>query len=180
MHLFFYCSFLCISAATQGSEEGSVEAETRDCSDSTVVVVLSDTEKSDVATGDVDDGDILGVSDDSMSSVHTTVLASLCDRDDHFDPHLPTGFDDISQASPAKDKVVEKETSDGKSEKKLPFEEGKSEKKVPTLVKKDGTESAEVSTPAAIVEIKTSSTSLEESLVILEDDKILRDLVSNL
>ncbi len=55
----------------------------------------------------------------------------------------------ISQASPAKDKVAEKETN-----------EGNSEKIVPALEKKDSTEGTEASKPTAISELNI----LEESL----------------
>ncbi len=55
----------------------------------------------------------------------------------------------ISQATPAKDVVVEKEIDDGKSEKKLPVDKWKSEKKLPALTEKESTESAEASKPTA-------------------------------
>ncbi len=98
------------------------------------------------------DDDLLRRSEDeeevySECSSHTMVGKKLTDSDKEFDLDLPTRYKVISQSTPAKDVVVEKNiydrksekklpVDDGKSGKKLPVEEGKSEKKVPALAKK--------------------------------------------
>ncbi len=107
-----------------------------------------------------------------MSAIGET----FSDRDEEFDPDLPTRYGDISQATPVKDVVVEKEIDDGKSEKKLPVDEGKSEKIVPALAKKESMESAEASKPTAKSEIKTPPINKEDSQVSLHDNKFLLDL----
>ncbi len=92
---------------TQGSEKRGVEAETRDGSDSTVVGNLSDSEQSTVvppgSSGEANDDNLLGVSDDSMGSVHTVLKETFSNGDEDFNPTLPTGYKESSQASPVKD-----------------------------------------------------------------------------
>ncbi len=117
------------------------------------------------ASSDANNDDLLGVSDDSMGSVHTVTKETFSDHDEDFDPTLPTGYKESSQASPAKDKVVEKNTDEGNSEKILP-----------TLEKKNSTEGSEASKPTAISEVNTSINILEESPKSLEDDSVLKEL----
>ncbi len=45
---------------------------------------------------------------------------TFSDRDEYFDPALPTGYKESRQASPAKDKLAEKDIDEGNSEKILP------------------------------------------------------------
>ncbi len=108
-----------MSATNQGSAERGVEAETRDGSDSTVVGTDSDlsTVVPPGSSGEANDDDILKVSDGSMASEHTVAKETFSDRDEDFDPDLPTGYTESSQASPAKDKVSEKDIDEGNSEK---------------------------------------------------------------
>ncbi len=90
-----------------------------------------------------------------MASEHTVVKETFSDPDEHFDPDLPTGYTESSQASPAKDKVAEKD-----------MDEGNSEKIVPALEKEDSTKSYEASKPTATSAVNTFLTKLEESLKI--------------
>ncbi len=87
-----------MSTANQGSDESGVESETRVSSDSTIVVI-SDSEKSvEVTLGsacEVTDDDLLRRSEDEEDvypecSSHTIVGDTLSDRDEEFDPDLPT------------------------------------------------------------------------------------------
>lgn len=133
---------------------------------------------------------------DASSQTHTLVPDTLSDRDDDFDPDLPTGFEEISQASPAKKTVVNEDTEEGKPAKEVPSHEGNSEKIVPTdegktskevpsaegnsekIVLKlatESTESAKVSKPKAKLEINVPTTE-EEILTRLHDDIFLSDL----
>ncbi len=137
-----------MSAATQGSEEGCVEAETRDGSDSSVVTEKESEKSVDVtprSSIDVTDDDLLGHSEDEEGeifldcSTHTLVQETLSDMDDDFDQDLSTEFGTIEQATPVKDMVVAKENTE--------IDNGKSEKKVPVLEKKESMESTEVSQP---------------------------------
>ncbi len=158
-----------MSATNQGSEERGVEAETRDGSDSTIVGTLSDSDVSTVvppgSSGEASNDDILGVSDNSMASEHNVVKETFSNRDEDFDPDLPTGYTESSQVSSAKDKVAEKD-----------IDEGNSEKIAPALEKKDSMMSAEASKPTATLEINTSLTKLEESLNSPGDDSVLKEL----
>ncbi len=104
-----------MAAATQGSEERRVEEETRDGSDSLRDLKTDNSNKSVVSppgsTGSRTEDDLLGDSnDDSDSSTHTIVMDMNSDDDRHFDPDLPTGYDGIDQATPAKELVIKDTT----------------------------------------------------------------------
>ncbi len=58
----------------------------------------------------------MGLSDDSMVSNNAMVKETFFDCDEDFDPDLPTGYMESSQASPAKDKVAEKDMDEGNFE----------------------------------------------------------------
>ncbi len=140
-----------MSAVTQGSEEGRVEAETRDGSDSPNGLKSENSEKSverpPVLTGSRTEEDLLGDSnDDSDSSTHTIVMDTNSDDDRPFDPDLPTGYVETDQATSAKELVIKDKTPK--------VADRKSEKKVPKTSVKESMEGIEASEPSATPEIK--------------------------
>ncbi len=150
--------------------EGVVEPETRDSSDSTIVNTISNSDVSSVvppgSSGEVNNNDLLGLSDESMAAEHTVVKETF--SDENFDPDLPTGYSESSQASPAKDKVAEKD-----------MDEGNSEKIVPALEKEDSMKSTEASKLTATSEVNTFLNKMGKFYNLSEMTQYSRNLVSN-
>ncbi len=167
-----------MSAATQGSEESCVEAETSNGSASTSSLELEVTEKSsEVApgsTGDVSEEDLLSHSEsdgndgDALSDRSNTTMVPETHSDDdrEFDPELPTEMELADQATPAKDVVVESENTDAN--------DGKSEKKVPTKLTTESTESLTVVIKERLV-VERENVEVE-TIIRLHDEEFMKDL----
>ncbi len=151
-------------APPEGSKGVKGELETRDGSDSPVIVEKGEVPPANTVEGSEADE----LNDDGASSVSSTRTNMLhVDSDDggDFDPDLPTDYKPQVQANLEKELVIE--------ETKPEVDEGKSEKIVPVSTVKTGTESAETSQPAAkpeapIIDAKTvkpfPSVSLKDDL----------------
>ncbi len=133
--------------ATQGSEAGSVEAESKDGSYSTgiekfEIVIEKTSEVAHGSTVDATDEDLLGHSGSNSdegevyldTSNITMVPENHSDVDSDFNPDLPTNYGIKDQATPAKDVVIESEKTEI---------DGKSEKNVPVPMMKDSKDKAE-------------------------------------
>ncbi len=171
-----------MSAATQGSEESCVEAETSDSSASMSSLELEVTEKSfevaPASTGDVSEDDLLshsgsdGNEGDALSDGSNTTMVpeTHSDNDREFDLELPTEMELADQATPAKDVVVESQNTAAN--------DGKSEKKVPTKLKTESTESVMVAKPLVIEEklvVKRENVEVE-TVIRLHDEEFMKDL----
>ncbi len=172
-----------MSAATQGSEEGSVEAETSNGSTSTsstelVAVTEKLTEVAPGSTSDATEDNLLSHSDSdgnegevqSDSSNATMVPDTFSDDDSEFNPELPTRMELSNQTTPAKDVVIKKENAATNN--------WKSEKKVLATPTTQSTESVMVAKPHVITEklvIERQNVEVETE-IRLQEEEFMKDL----